>query len=99
MNNLYGTVMSFSYLLYGGFKSLSAKEINAFDLGSIAENSLVGYILEVDLEYCKEFNDLHSYSPLCPGKIEISSDMLSKYCKDIAGYYGINIGGVKKIHS
>ena len=99
MNNLYGTVMSFSYLLYGGFKSLSAKEINAFDLGSIAENSLVGYILEVDLEYCKEFNDLHSYSPLCPGKIEISSDMLSRYCKDIAGYYGINIGGVKKIHS
>ena len=50
INNLYGTVMSFSHLPYGGFNFLSEKEINVFDLGSIAENSLIGYILEVDLE-------------------------------------------------
>ena len=30
-------------------------------------------------------------------KIEISSDMLSKYCKDIADQYNIKIGGVKKL--
>ena len=39
-------------LPYSGFKFLSEKEIISFDLDSIAENSLVGYILEVDLEYC-----------------------------------------------
>ena len=66
MDNLYGTVNSFSYLPYGGFKCLSEKESSVFDLGSIAENSLVGYILEADLECCKELHDLHNYYPLCP---------------------------------
>ena len=51
MNNLYGTVMSFDYLPYEDFKFLSGEEIKVFDLYSIPENSLIGYILEVDLEY------------------------------------------------
>ena len=55
-NNLYGWAM-IQDLPYTGFKFLSEKEINVFDLGSIAENSLVGYILEVDLEYRKELHD------------------------------------------
>ena len=63
---------------------MSEKDINVFDLDSIASSSLVGYILEVDLEYCKELHDLHNDYPLCPEKIEISSDMLLRYCKDIA---------------
>ena len=84
-------------LPYSGFKFLSEKEIISFDLDSIAENSLVGYILEVDLEYCKDLHDLHNDYPLCPGKIEVSNDMLSKYCKDIADWYGIKVGGVKKL--
>ena len=49
------------------------------------------------LEYCEELHDLHSDYPLCPEKIEVSSDMLSNYCKDIADRYGIKIGGVKKL--
>ena len=57
MNNLYGTVMSFDYLPYEGFKFLSEGEIKVFDLGVISENSLIGYILEVDLKYC---SNLHS---------------------------------------
>ena len=71
MNNLYETVMSFSYLPYGGFKFLSEKEINIFDLGSIAENSLVGYIVKVDLEYCKELHDLQNDCPLCLKKLKL----------------------------
>ena len=51
MNNLYGTVMSFDYLPYKDFKFLIEEEIKVFNLDSIPENSLVGYILEVDLEY------------------------------------------------
>ena len=79
MNNLYGTVTSFDYLPYGGFKFLSEKEIEVFDLNSIPENSLVRNTLEVNLVYCKELHDLHNDYPLCPEKIEVSHDMLSKY--------------------
>ena len=44
-------------------------------------------------------HDLHNDYPLCPEKIEVSSDMLSKDCKDIADWYGIKVGGVKKLIS
>ena len=40
-------------LPYGGFKFLSEKEVRGFDLYYIPENGLIGYILEVYLEYCK----------------------------------------------
>ena len=73
-------------LPYSGFRFLSQKEIENFDLDSISENSPIDYILEVDLEYCKELHDLHNDYPLCPEKIEISYDMLSKYCKYIGDW-------------
>ena len=74
-NNLYGWVMVQS-LPVCDFKFLSKKEINRFDLDSISENSETGYVLECDLEYCRELHDSHSDYPLCPEKIEVSSDML-----------------------
>ena len=55
------------------------------------------YFLEVDLEYWKELHDSHSDYPLCPEKIEVGYDMFSRYCKDIADWHGIEIGGVKKL--
>ena len=70
-NNLYGTVMSFDYLPYGDFRWLSKEEIERFDLDSISENSKTGYILEVDLKYCKELNDVHNDYPLYPEHIEV----------------------------
>ena len=63
-------------------------------MNSISENNPIGYILEVDLEYCKKLLDSHSDYPLAPKKLKISSDMLSKYCSDIANKYGIKVGGV-----
>ena len=63
-NNLYGWEMSSQYLPYGGFDSLSKKGINRFDLNSIKEDSSIGYILEVDLEYRDEMHDLHNDYPL-----------------------------------
>ena len=63
-------------LPYGGFNWLSKKEISDFSLDSISENGSIVYILEVDLEYPSELHDFHSDYPLCPEKLEISSDML-----------------------
>ena len=97
MNNLYGTVMSFDYLPHGSFRFLREKEIKVFDIYSIPENSLIGYILEVDLEYCKELHDLHIDYPLCPEKIEVGYDMLSNYCQEIIDLYEIKVGDVEKL--
>ena len=68
-------------------------------MNSVSENSPTGYILEADLEYCKELHDKYiGYPlPLCPEKIEIRSDVLSKYCSDIANKYGIKVGGINKL--
>ena len=95
-NNLYGWAM-IQDLPYCDFKFLSQKEVGNFDLDSIHENSPKGLNLEVDLEYPKKLHNLHSDYPLCPEKIEISNNMLSKYYKDIADWYGIKVGGVKKL--
>ena len=43
--------MRFEHLPYKDFKWLSEEEIKVLDIYSIPENSLIGYILEVDLEY------------------------------------------------
>ena len=95
-NNLYGFSM-IQDLPYCGFKFLNNKEIDEFDLDSIRENSPTGYILEVDLKYCKELHDLQSDYPLCPEKIEVSNDMLSKCCKNISDCYDIKVGDLKKL--
>ena len=65
MNNLYGWAMS-RYLPYGGFKLL--KNVDGFDVSSISEESPIGYILEVDLEYPEELHVLYSDYPLSSRK-------------------------------
>ena len=94
--NLYGWALS-QYLPYNRFKWLHQQEISRFCLNSISENSPVGYILEVDLEYPSELHDLHNDYPLDPEKLEISQDMLSKYCSNIANKYGTKFGDVNKL--
>ena len=94
-NNLYGWTMIQDFP-YCGFKWLSNKEINEFNL-NVSENSPIGYILEVDLEYCEKLHNSYSDYRLCPEKIEVSNDMLSMYCKDTADWYRIKVGGVKKL--
>ena len=66
-------------------------------MNSISENSFVGHILEVDLEYPDELHNLHNDYPLAPEKLEITQNMLSRYCSDIANKYGIKTGGVNKL--
>ena len=40
---------------------------------------------------------MYSDYPSAPKKIEISQNMLSKYCSNIPNKYGIKIGGVNKL--
>ena len=56
----------------------------------------IRYLLEVDLEYSDELHKLHTDYLLAPEKLAVSSDMLSKYCKEIADKYEIKVGEVKK---
>ena len=54
------------YHPYGKFKWL--KNVDDFDVNPIHENSSVGYILEVGLEYPEELHQLHYDYPLAPEK-------------------------------
>ena len=90
-------VVNVQHLPFSGFKWLNQKEISDFFLNSISENSSIGYILEVDLEYPSELHDLHKDYPLAPEKLEISQNMWSKYCFNIANEYGIKIDGFDKL--
>ena len=93
-NNLYGWSVS-EYLPYGEFEWL--ENVDEFDVNSVNEKSEIGYFLEVDLEYPDELHELHNYYSLAPEKLAVTSDMLSKYCKEIADEYDIKVGDVKKL--
>ena len=95
-NNLYGWAVS-QYLPTGNFECMSDKEIKKSDLGKYKADGKKGLILEVDLEYPQELHDLHNDYPVCPGKVKVSNDMLSGYCKKIAEKYNISIGLVSKL--
>ena len=55
------------------------------------------YFLEVELEYPDELHELHNYYPLASEKLNVSSDILSEYCKEIADKYEIKTGNAKKL--
>ena len=76
-SNLYGYAMS-EYLSYSRFKWLNQKEINRSDVYSIGENSSIGYILEVDLNYLDDVHELHNDYALVSKKLEISQKMYQK---------------------
>ena len=95
-NNLYGQAIS-QCLPYNGFKRLSQKEISEFCLNSVSENSSIGYVLEVGLEYPIELHNLHNDYPLASEKLEISQNMLLKYCSNIVNKHGTKICKVIKL--
>ena len=94
-NNLYSWAMS-QYLPTGNFRWMTDKEISK-DLGKYKADGKKGLILEVDLEYPKELHNLHNDYPVAPEKLNISNNMLSGYCKEIANKFNISIGLVCKL--
>ena len=78
--NLYGLAMS-QKLPYKNLRWETALPTEEMILNYRDDNR--GYILEVDLEYPKELHDYHSDYPLAPEIINITTDMLSDYQKDL----------------
>ena len=66
------------------------------ECNSIEQNSLIGYILEADLQYPDELDEFHNDYPIATEKLEICHNMLSDYCSNIANKYDIKIGAVNK---
>ena len=58
------------------FKWINPKD---FEINQYNKNSWKGYVLEADFEYPKELRKLHNNYPLVPDKVEIKTQMLSKY--------------------
>ena len=84
---LYNELMSWA--IYIGFKWLNHIEIYKFCLNLIEENSSIGYILKVDLEYPDKIQELHNDYLLATEMLEISHNMLPDYCSNISNEYGI----------
>ena len=73
-NNLYGWAMS-QKLPVDGFKWIKKDDLSKFDktfIKNYDENSDKGYILKVDVEYPKNFHNLHSDLPFLPKRIKIN---------------------------
>ena len=82
------------YLPYGGFQWISPEE---FVLDNVRNDSDIGHILEVDLEYPKELHDLHNEYPYCPEHLKITPDMLSNYSKNVASVNRMKCGDSSKL--
>ena len=87
--------MGNEYLPYEECKWL--KNVDEFDVMSISDKSLTGYLFEVDLEYSDELHELCIDYLLASEKRAASSDMLLKYCKKVADNHEIKVGDVKKL--
>lgn len=80
VNALYSTAMR-DKLPISGFRWANDSEVSSFNIEEFYEDGNIGATLEVDLEYPKEFHDLHNDIPLAPENRYIDYTMLSEYCK------------------
>ena len=93
MNNLYGCVMR-QYLPTTNFKWVKSIDKIKQKMMRIKNNSSTEYILEVDLEYPQQLDDIHNDYPLASEKINIPKEW---YCLKIANVHNITTGTVKKL--
>ena len=70
-NNLYGWAMS-KKLPTNGFKWIGNNEIKEDFIKNYNENDTKGYIFEVDVEYPKRLNELHSDLPFLSERMEVN---------------------------
>jgi hypothetical protein len=58
-------------------------EINEIDLVNLPDGSHSGYMVECELEYPSELQQLHNDYPLAPEHITTTEDMLSPFCNSL----------------
>ena len=75
-NNLYSCAMS-QFLPTHGFRLLSSNEITALELENLRDDSVDGYIYEVDLHYPAKLHNQHDDYPLAPESLVIDREMYS----------------------
>ncbi len=96
-NNLYGWGM-YQSMPYGRFKWKNPETYTLPSYTELCSNTLEkGHILEVDLKYPKKLHDLHNELPYCPEHVNVSSNMLSEYTKNVAKKYDIKCGNYTKL--
>ncbi|GFY38141.1 uncharacterized protein TNIN_451261 [Trichonephila inaurata madagascariensis] len=83
-NNLYDWAMAQNLPTHNF--SWTDENVNFMD---IPDDSNIGYIFEVDLEYPDELHDLHNCYPVAPEKIEVSVYECCPYAKNIAKEFSI----------
>ena len=81
-NSLYAYTMSME-LPTGGFRWLTEKEIESFDVTSVSISGDKGYVMEVDLDYPDHLHDDHSDLPVAPEHITVTDEQLSPYTKQL----------------
>lgn len=77
INNLYGAAMRM-YLPYGNFEWMLEIDFYQIDILNISDESNVGYIFEVDLEYPTKLHESHKDFPLCPERFIPPNSKLPK---------------------
>ena len=73
------------------FKWIDPQEV---DLNKHTSNSSIGCVLEVDIEYPKQSQELHNDYPLAPNQIEIKREILPEYQLKIAYLNFIPVGNI-----
>lgn len=87
-----------AFLPTGKFKWLSSSEIASFNVRTIADDSDIGYILEVDLIYPESIHQKTDDLPLAPEHLCVSYEMLSNYQKKLLQSLNIKfLNGIKKL--
>ena len=82
-NNLYGWAIS-QPLPLSGFKWMTAREIERFNVRAVKDDAEEGYILEVDLDYPDHLHHSHNCYPLAVEKMDLTFDSLSPTAKELS---------------
>ena len=94
-NNLYGWAMS-QPLPVSSFQWVTPEQ--AKEAVTLAADSEVGYILEVDLAYPNELHDEHNAYPLAPERITVEKEWMSEYQRKLLQQmYGGTSNEVEKL--
>jgi hypothetical protein len=79
-NNLYAHAQT-QPLPVGGFRFLTEQEIDKINFLEVPDDNEVGYVLECDLLYPKNYMKNINMYPLAPETLLITQDLISPYCQ------------------